>query len=76
MTLTLLISICGYLPHFNDYRHNSQPCAQAFQAMVCSRSDVAVIRDDDPALILFEHRGYRDAKIDLADERANGCELG
>lgn len=47
-----------------------------FHRVLCSRTDVAVIRNDDPALRYFRHRGYplKDAKVDLAIERANGCQ--
>jgi hypothetical protein len=49
---------------------------ERFHRIVCSRTDVAHIRNDDPALRFFRHPGYplKDAKIDLAIERANGCE--
>jgi hypothetical protein len=47
-----------------------------YHAIVCSRTDVAHIRNDDPGLRFFRHRGYplKDAKVDLAVERANGCQ--
>lgn len=49
---------------------------ERFYRVLCSRTDVAVVHDDDPALRYFRHRGYplKDAKIDLAIERASACE--
>lgn len=51
-------------------------CDETEQDVLCSRRDVAVIHDDDPALPMFRKpgRSEEDAKFHLAVERANGCD--
>lgn len=75
MTLALLIAVCGHVPH--DLEPRSVRCSYAIQDFICSSRETHHIRDNDPALILFRHRGYplKDAKVDLAIERVNGCDF-
>jgi hypothetical protein len=56
----------------------STQCALARQQFICWTTESRNIRDDDPALLLFwerdEGESIDNAKVDLADERVNGCD--
>jgi hypothetical protein len=57
----------------------STQCALARQQFICWTVESHAIRDDDPALLLFwerdEGESIDNAKVDLAEERVNGCDL-
>jgi hypothetical protein len=74
MTQAMMLAICGFMPHSHTVL--TPRCAAAVQELVCSVPKDARIADDDPALPIFRDKGERieDSKVDLADERVNGCD--
>jgi len=73
----MVIAICGFMPQSFDVLPTER-CADAVHELICSVPATEPIRDDDPALVIFWQRkdGERieDAKVDLSDERWNGCD--
>lgn len=75
LALAVVVSLpCERMPE-----PHATKCALARQGFICWTTESRHIRDDDPALLLFwqrdEGESIESAKVDLADERVNGCDL-
>jgi hypothetical protein len=72
-----VLATCGHMPQSHEAL--SLKCWSVTQDLICSRSETQHISDHDPALPIFWQKKYgekiEDAKVDLADERTNGCDF-
>ena len=52
--------------------------SQRSRVLICASAETENISDWDLALVIFQNPGesLENAKVDLADERANGCDEG